>query len=134
MLKHVKKEARSFTRVRFTTRAEVDVNGMNLSGELVDMSMSGIYMRSSAHVQVGDSCELRLKLGNDDPMIIHAFGHVARCDAQGFAVAFSGFYCDSDSCLKQAILHQVNNPRAVEKEISRGPKLSVGTPDSSVYP
>jgi len=133
MLKHVKKEARNFTRVRFTTKAEVEVGGISLHGDVVDMSMSGIYMRSSAHVSIGDSCEVRIMLGNDAPMVMHALGHVARCDTHGFAVNFNGFYCDSDSCLKKVILHAVENPGAVEAEIRKGPKLKVITPDNSVY-
>ncbi|HCS13718.1 MAG: hypothetical protein COS82_06335 [Zetaproteobacteria bacterium CG06_land_8_20_14_3_00_59_53] len=133
MLKHVKKETRGFTRVRFSTKAEVEVNGAMLHGDVVDMSMSGIYMRSHAKVMVGDTCEVRIMLGNDAPMVMHALGHVARCDGDGFAVNFSGFYCDSDTCLKQVILHAVDNPKAVEEEIRKGPKLSVISPDNSVY-
>lgn len=133
MLKNVKKEARNFTRVRFSTRAEVEVNGLMLRGDVVDMSMSGIYMRSPTQVSVGDSCEVRIMLGNDAPMVMHALGHVARCDVQGFAISFSGFYCDSDSCLKQVILHVVDNPGVLEEEIRKGPKLKVISPDNSVY-
>ncbi|MDQ6965627.1 MAG: PilZ domain-containing protein [Mariprofundaceae bacterium] len=128
MLKHVKKETRSYTRVRFSTRAEVEVNGASLYGDVIDMSMSGIYMRSAASVQVGDACEVRIMLGDDDPMVMHALGHVARCDAQGFAISFSGFYCDSDSCLKQVILHSAGNREVVEKEIESGPRLSIINP------
>jgi len=125
MLRNVKKEARTFTRVRFATRAEVDAHGVTLHGDVIDMSMSGIYMRSSATVSLDDNCEVRILLGNDSPMVIHALGHVARCDANGFAVTFSGFYCDSDSCLKQVILYNTDNRDAVEKEIERAPKLAV---------
>ena len=133
MLKHVKKEARNYTRVRFSTKAEVEVGGASLHGDVIDRSMSGIYMRSSAQVTIGDSCELRMMLVNDDPMVIHALGHVARCDTHGFAINFSGFYCDSDSCLKKVILHAVDDPAVVETEIRKGPKLKVISPDNSVY-
>jgi PilZ domain len=125
MLGKEETNARVFTRVRFSTRADVDVNGETLQGDLVDVSMNGIYMRSDATVNTGDSCEVRIILGDDAPMVIHALGHVARCDSKGFAVSFSVFYCDSDSCLKQVILHNADNPKAVEEEIKKGPKLAV---------
>jgi hypothetical protein len=125
MMNKDKSNARAFTRVRFSTRADVDVDGKTLRGDLVDVSMSGIYMRSDAKVNQGDSCEVRILLGDDAPMVIHALGHVARCDDKGFAVSFSVFYCDSDSCLKQVILHNADNPKAVEREIEQGPRLRV---------
>jgi len=125
MLKHVRKEARHFTRVRFSTRAEVEVAGHTVRGDVVDMSMSGIYMRSGVAVKTGDDCEVRIILGNDDPMVLHALGHVARCDAHGFAIAFSGFYCESDTRLKRVIMYNVDNPEVVEKELEQGPKLKV---------
>lgn len=125
MLDKGTKDSRLFTRVRFSTRANVDVNGETVQGDLVDVSMSGIYMRSEATVNTGDSCEVRIILGDDAPMVIHALGHVARCDAKGFAVSFSVFYCDSDSCLKQVILHNADNQQVIEEEINQGPKLRV---------
>lgn len=128
MLKHVKKEARSFTRIRFSTRADVEVNGVQLHGDVMDMSMGGIYMRTASRVQIGDPCEVRIMLGNDDPMVLHALGHVARCDAHGFALAFSGFYCDSDSCLRQMILHTTGNRPEVQEEMDRAPNLSLINP------
>ncbi|MDQ6971859.1 MAG: PilZ domain-containing protein [Mariprofundaceae bacterium] len=110
-------EARGTTRISFDTRAEVDVNGTTIRGNLLDMSLSGIYMRASADVREGEGCEVRILLGDDDPMVIHALGHVARRDDFGFAVAFSGFYLDSISHLQQALLHNAASKGGIEAEM-----------------
>ncbi|MDX8392409.1 MAG: PilZ domain-containing protein [Mariprofundaceae bacterium] len=116
--------ARVCTRISFTTRAEVDVDGEILDGTLQDISMNGLYFRSDASVAVGDACEVRIFLGDEDPMVMHALSYVARCDADGFALSFSGFYCDSASHLQQVILLNVGDKDQVMDELEKAPKLT----------
>ncbi len=119
------KNARGFTRINFTTRAEVDVDGEVLDGTLQDISMSGLFFRSDASVQVGDACEVRIFLGDEDPMVMHALSYVARCDDNGFAVSFSGFYCDSASHLQKVILLNADDKDQVMEELEAAPQLTV---------
>lgn len=95
MEKTVKHKPRRFTRIEFTTRAEVEINNVVAECELVDISISALYVRGDIKAVVGDACELRLFLGDEDPMVIHGIGKVVRRDALGLAIAFEGFYCDS---------------------------------------
>jgi len=125
MASELKENARAFTRVNFTTRAEVDVDGEVLNGTLQDISMSGLFFRSDASVAVGDACEVRIFLGDKDPMVMHALSYVARCDDNGFAVSFSGFYCDSASHLQKVILLNADDKNQVMDELEVAPKLTV---------
>ncbi len=125
MASEMKKNVRGCTRISFTTRAEVDVNGETINGALQDISMSGLFLYGDTSVAVGDACEVRIFLGDDDPMVMHAIGYVARCDRDGFAVSFSGFYCDSESHLKQVILLNADSRPQVEAEMNAVPKLSI---------
>jgi len=125
MASEMAENVRGFTRVNFTTRAEVDVDGEVLDGTLQDISMGGLFFRSDASVQVGDACEVRIFLGDEDPMVMHALSYVARCDDNGFAVSFSGFYCDSASHLQQVILLNADDKEQVMDELETAPKLTV---------
>ncbi|PJC70892.1 MAG: hypothetical protein CO017_02985, partial [Zetaproteobacteria bacterium CG_4_8_14_3_um_filter_59_5] len=108
---------RDFTRVQFSTRAEVDVNGHTVPGDISDISMNGIYLRSSLAVSLNDACEVRVYLGETEPLVIHAQGLVARCDDDGFAVHFTGLYCESYDHLKQIILLNAASKESAEQEL-----------------
>jgi len=95
MGKEAKLQPRNFTRIKFSTRAEVEINDIVVPCELVDISINAMYVRCDAEAVVGDECDLRLFLGDEDPMIIHGIGHVVRRDALGVAISFKGFYCDN---------------------------------------
>jgi len=125
MARKLKGNMRACTRVMFSTRAEVDVNGKTIDGIVQDISMGGLLLHTDASVDVGDACEARIFLGDDDPMVMHALGFVARCDTQGFAVSFSGFYCDSESHLRQVVLMNADSKRDVEAEMDAAPKLTL---------
>ena len=125
MARNIKNNQRSFTRVAFSTRAEVDFDGEIVHGVVRDISMSGLYMKSDADVAVGDACEVRIFLGDADPLVMHALSNVARRDAHGFALAFNGFYCDSASSLKQAILLNADDRRQAEEELRKSRDLKL---------
>ncbi|MDQ6973083.1 MAG: PilZ domain-containing protein [Mariprofundaceae bacterium] len=108
---------RDFMRVMFSTCAEVDVKGTTLQGGIRDVSMGGIFLCSDADVSVGDTCEVRIYLCEQDPLIIHALGIVARRDEDGLAVNFTGLYCDSYSHLKQVVLSNSEQAETAEKEL-----------------
>ena len=108
---------RDFTRVQFTTRAEVDVNGQTIAGNLSDISMNGIYLRSTQAVKLNDACEVRIYLGDQEPLLIHALGQVVRVDDAGFAVHFTGLYCESYDHLKHIILLNATKNEPAETEM-----------------
>jgi len=110
---------RDFTRVQFTTRAEVDVNGHTIPGNLSDISMNGIYLRSEQAVKLNDTCEVRIYLGDQEPLLIHALGQVARVDEGGFAVHFTGLYCESYDHLKHVILLNAAKRDSAETEMQQ---------------
>lgn len=115
----MEQNARDFTRVSFTTRAEVDVNGTTVEGRVSDISMNGVFVHSEHAVSNGDACRVRIFLGEQDPLLIHAEGEVVRSRADGFAVHFTGLYCESFPHLKQVILHNSESPEPAEHELQQ---------------
>jgi len=104
-------------RVMFSTRAEVDVKGTTLRGEIRDVSMNGVFLIAQSDAAVGDPCDVRIYLGNEEPLLIHALGEVARCDPDGLAVRFTGLYCESFPHLKQVVLSNSEQSERVEQEL-----------------
>ena len=125
MAQKIRSNQRNFTRMAFSTRAEVDFGGELVCGEVHDISMNGLYMKSDADVAVGDACEVRIFLGDADPLVMHALSNVVRRDAHGFALAFNGFYCDSASNLKHVILLNADDRRQAEEELRKSPNLTL---------
>jgi len=124
MEKGAEQEVRHFTRVEFSTRAEVEINDVTMTGELVDISISAMYVRGNIQASVGDHCEVRLFLGDEDPMIIHGVGHVVRHDVLGVAISFSGFYCDSVPNLKQLVMLKSEDRKRVKAKLRDHPEIT----------
>jgi len=124
MEKVSEQEIRHFTRVAFSTRAEVEINGVIVPGELVDISISAMYVCGKMQATVGDNCEVRLFLGDEDPMVIHGVGRVVRRDVLGVAISFSAFYCDSVPNLKQLVLLKPEDRKGAEADLRDRPEIS----------
>ncbi len=113
----ITREQRAFSRVGFHTRAEVEVGGRTIYGEVTDISMNGMRMFTIEPATLGDACDVRIYLGETDPLIIRAVGHIARVEADGFAVRFDGLYCEAYDHLKQVVLFNTDDPDKAEAEI-----------------
>jgi len=128
------RESRAFTRVSFRTHAEVEIGGRTLRGEVSDISMNGMRMRTREPARPGEACDVRIYLGETDPLVIRATGHVARADTGGFAVRFDAIHCDAFGHLKQVVL--LNSPdvrkaeRELEAHIGLAPAENVSPPDA----
>jgi hypothetical protein len=113
----IPREQRAFTRVGFHTRAEVEVGGRTIHGEVSDISMNGMRMHTLEPATLGDACDVRIFLGETDPLVIRAVGHIARADGDGFAVRFDGLYCEAYGHLKQVVLFNSDDADKAEAEI-----------------
>ena len=108
---------RDFTRVQYSAHAEVDVNGHVIAGDIADISMNSIFLHSDVPVQHGDDCEVRIYLGESDPLELRATGQVTRSDEDGFAVRFNGLYCESYDHLRKVVLLNTSIKETAKKEM-----------------
>ncbi len=129
-------DAREFTRVGFHTRAEVTAGGRTIHGEVSDISMNGMRMHTLEPARPGDACDVRIFLGETDPLTIRAVGRIARAESDGFAVRFEALYCDAFGHLKQVVLLNSEDAGKVEQELESHIGLTpaerlVSPPDSA---
>jgi len=110
--------SRSFTRVSFSTRAEVNIGGKNISGEVSDVSMKGIHLCCDTEADAGTECKVRIFLGEEDPLVIRAKGKIARKDDTGISIEFTDVFCDSYSHLKNIVIYNTEEPDQTEQEFS----------------
>lgn len=108
---------REFTRVNFHARVEVTLNGQTACTDLRNISMNGVCFDKAVEVNIGDACDLRILLGDDPVLTIHALGEVTRCDADGVGVRFCGLDVDSYPHLKNLVLYNSEHSEKAEREI-----------------
>jgi len=128
-----RREQRAFSRVGFRTRAEVEVGGRIFHGEVSDISMNGMRMHTIEAATVGDACDVRIFLGENDPLLIRAVGRIARTEEDGFGVRFDGLYCEAYGHLKQVVIFNSADTDRAEKEIES--HIGIGpAPDRQTVP
>ena len=105
-----KDEKRKGVRVAFRTRIQVHYGEkvMDLQGDSVNLSMTGMLVESREKIAIGTRCRVHLSLtGTREPMEVAMDGEVVRHDASGFGIHFDEMELESYAILKEIIRHNV---------------------------
>jgi hypothetical protein len=108
---------RRFTRVDFTVNALVKGEDTAFRGEVTNLSLHGIFIRTDTSMPVGSPAEVTICLTEIRPeVLIHVNATVVRCEPDGIALKFARIDVDSFTHLRSIIAYQKGDGDAVMDE------------------
>lgn len=110
-------EKRNFTRIIFQTEAAVVSEDLRIRGEVENLSMNGMLLRTPDRIPVSANAEIRIVLSGASPEIsVEAKGHALRHESDGIAFQFDEMDLDSFIHLKNIIAHNRGDDGDVAEE------------------
>lgn len=108
---------RCFTRVHTHVHAELSAGPVSCSGEIEDLSLSGVSLRCDAQLAPDSQCEVTLILTGADPAPrIVLMGRVRRTSGGVVVITFEETDSDSYAHLRSLILANSENADSIEDE------------------
>lgn len=109
---------RKFSRVPFHVVATVTAGSRSFQGEVENLSMNGLLVRTAERLQEGDEVEIVIALSGTDPEVRVTFnGRVARLTDAGIGFHFEKVDLDSYTHLRNIIAYNMADPDKVMEEI-----------------
>lgn len=109
---------RKFSRVSFQVDAMIKTADRQFHGVVKDLSMSGMFMLTGEHLQLGDPVEITIILTGTSPEInVNFSGEVSRIDETGIGFTFKMMDLDSYTHLKNIIAYNIDDAEKVLEEI-----------------
>lgn len=114
-------ERREFSRVEVGMWANVVLSGDTIEGPVANLSMNGLFIHMDGKIpKLGQSGHLRLVLGQGcPPLEVRADVEVMRVTPEGIGLQILEVELESYHHLRQVLLHNAPDPRAVEGELKR---------------
>ena len=112
-------ERREFLRVPLQVVVRLsDGERLLFHSDTVDLSLRGARIREAAELALGQEVELSLLLGEEPGQIhVEILGRVARVDAQGLGIEFTGVRgVESLDHLRRLVLYNASDTARVEEE------------------
>lgn len=109
-------EHRSHSRVEWGDRATLTTDQGAASGAVLDISLNGILLAVDQPLAPGDTCEVRIPLGDEAEQVITAEGRVVRRDDSGLAIHFEAMELDSATHLRRLVTYNSDDPDRIERE------------------
>ncbi len=101
---------RRFNRIRFETRAMVNIAGQSFEGLTENLSLNGLFIRTERHLPVGNRAEIIFSLPSaSSSSMLTVNSTVVRNDIHGMAFQFGSLDHDSFSRLKTVINRKCPN-------------------------
>src|SRR5512137_1868711 len=100
-------EKRQFSRVDFTVKALVTADTTVFRGEVDNLSLHGIFIKTDQQLPLGSAAEITIGLAEVEPeIVIHVTGTVARHTPDGIAFEFGKIDVDSFTHLRSIISYR----------------------------
>ncbi|MCE5245203.1 MAG: PilZ domain-containing protein [Syntrophobacteraceae bacterium] len=110
-------EKRNFTRIIFHTEAAVVSGDLRIKGEVENLSMNGMLLRTPDRIPVSANAQIRIVLSGASPEIsVEAKGHTLRHESDGIAFQFDEMDLDSFIHLKNIIAYNRGDDGDVAEE------------------
>lgn len=111
-------ETRKFSRVSFRVAAHIQTGERSFSGEVENLSMSGMFLITEERLQLNDTVGITIVLTGTDPEISVGFdGRVSRIIENGMAFTFEKIDLDSYTHLKNIVAYNIDDAEKVMEEI-----------------
>ncbi len=108
-------EKRNFTRVKFKADVSMQCNGSSLTGEVDDISLKGMYIKTSMVIPMSNPVHVTL---NAYPYIdIDMDARVVRQEEKGIGLEIDKMTVESFVRLRDMIMHQAPDPDVVMNEV-----------------
>lgn len=89
-------EKRCLSRVLFCTKAVVNYKGVEIDGEVDNLSLNGMFIKTRQKVPVGEMVEITMHLaGDSSSLTIGLEGKVIRTDESGIGIMYHKVDLDS---------------------------------------
>lgn len=112
-------DRRHFTRVDFKVSALLQAEGVAIKGEVVDVSLHGLYLETEEKIPIGTPVEVTIYLtSTQDPVVINVKGTVARQMPGGIGCAFDRMDAESFAHLRSIISYQGGDETKVMAEFA----------------
>ena len=113
-------EKREFSRVHYEVHATIRHDAGESPCGIIDLSLHGMYVTTSAPVAVGDPIEVAFSLGGEaDAVIVQTAGHVVRKDDNGVGIEFDQTDLDSFDAMKNIVALNSGRPGEITEEFRR---------------
>lgn len=111
-------ETRKFSRVSFRVAARIQAGERHFSGDVENLSMSGMFLVTDERLQLHDPVSITIILTGTDPEISVGFdGRVSRIIDNGMAFTFEKIDLDSYTHLKNIVAYNIDDAEKVMEEI-----------------
>jgi len=111
-------ETRKFSRVNFNVAAHIQAGERRFSGDIENLSMSGMFLVTDERLQLNDPVSITIVLTGTDPEISVEFdGRVSRVIENGMAFVFEKIDLDSYTHLKNIVAYNIDDAEKVMEEI-----------------
>jgi len=120
MMMNTTTECREFSRSRVHAHVEVSLeSGVMVDGTAADISLRGMRFSTERSLPVGKQVHVRVLLNAEDPDPCLRIGaRIARVEAGGVALEFTGVDADSIEHLRRLILYNAADVDLAEEEIA----------------
>lgn len=109
---------RKFSRVDFQVLATVAAGSRRFQGQVANLSMNGMLLKTEERLPVGEPVEIVITLAGTDPEVAVSFsGRVSRQQEDGIGLHFEKVDLDSYTHLKNIIAYNTADPDKVMDEI-----------------
>lgn len=114
------KELRQRTRVDFSVKVEIARTGKEFKPmDSRDVSLRGLYVFTENPYELGDACDIRIKLLTaEDEGNIAVKGRVVRIDNEGMGIQFTEIDADGFYHLKNILYYRTGNPDKIDEEMA----------------
>lgn len=101
-------DRRKGVRVRFDTGVSLTLESgskvISAAGDIRDISLNGIFVRTPEKVESGAGCDIRIELtGTEVPIVLEMKGKVVRIEGNGVGVHFDAMDLDTFMHLKNVV-------------------------------
>lgn len=115
-------EKRNFSRIPFKIEAHFDYNGKNIRGEVENLSLKGMLLKTDVRPEVDTLLPISIVLTegkeeDDDSPALHIRGRVVRQTPEGIGVFFDEMDLESFSHLSKIIEYNSGDPEKVKNEL-----------------
>ena len=109
-------ERRKKLRVGFNTQIvlQIEQSEIHVKGNSRDLSLTGIFINTEAHIQEGKRCRVGVSLsGMTQPFDLKMEGTIVRSSPSGMAIVFDSMDLDTYTHLKNIIRYNTDLPDEV---------------------